>query len=89
MQHSIKSLLRPQLNLPFSHSQYYSLLGVNTTRHAFSAFLALIADPDYADVVRKMQEQINTNIGRETPRLADRQKLPYVEAVSHLSLCPF
>ena len=44
--------------------------------------IAVLADPDHAEIVKTMQDEIDTNIGDETPRLADKHKLPQVEAVS-------
>ncbi len=52
-----------------------------TTHRKVYTILAILADPDHADIVRRMQREIHTNIGKETPRLADKHKLPYIEAV--------
>ncbi len=53
--------------------------GVVTTQRMTYTILAILADPNHADVAKTMQKEIDTNIGKETPRLADKHKLPYTE----------
>ncbi len=57
--------------------------GLTTTLRTAYALLAILADPDHSHVVRKMQDEIDRNIGKDPPRIADKQrhKLPYIEAV--------
>ncbi len=54
--------------------------GLTTTLQMTCCMLAILADPDHANIVKKLREEIDTNIGKGIPRLADRQKLPFVEA---------
>ncbi len=55
--------------------------GLTTTSRMIYTILAIFADPDHADIVQKMQTEIDKNIGKEIPRLADKRKLPYTGAV--------
>ena len=46
------------------------------------AMVAILADPDHADVVRKMREELDANLGEEPLRLNNKHKTPYCEAVT-------
>ena len=73
-------------DINISHMAADLMAGVTTMQRITYTILAILADPNHADIVRKMHKEIQTNIGRETPRLADKHKLPYVEAVIFESL---
>ncbi len=54
---------------------------IATTFGAAYAFIALLADPDYSDIVTKMREQIDSVVQRdEQPRLKHKSSLPLIEA---------
>ena len=54
-------------------------LGVITTVGATYAFLSLMTL--YPDKQRKLQQEVDDVIGGRLPRLADRPKMHYMEAV--------
>ncbi len=54
--------------------------GLTSIHRTIYAMLAILADPDHAHIVKEMQKEIDANIGNETFRMADKHKLPYVEA---------
>ena len=56
--------------------------GVNTTVGASYAFLSLMTL--YPDKQKKLQQEVDDVIGSRLPRLADRPKMHYMEAVSEL-----
>ena len=58
-----------------------SLMGAAelTTHGIIYSILAILAG--HVDVAKKMQKEIEANIGNRPPKLSDRQKLPFVEAV--------
>ena len=56
------------------------ILGVSTTVGATHSFLSLMTL--YPDKQRKLQQEVDHVIGSRLPRLADRPKMHYMEAVS-------
>ena len=48
------------------------------------AILSIITDPEHAEVVKKMREELDANLGNEPLRLSEKHKIPYCEAVSAL-----
>ena len=59
---------------------FCNILGVITTVGATYAFLSLMTL--YPDKQRKLQQEVDDVIGSRLPRLADRPKMHYMEAVS-------
>ncbi len=43
--------------------------------------VAIITDPDHAGIVKKMRQELDTNLGQEPMRLSEKHKIPYCEAV--------
>ncbi len=55
-----------------------------TTTRALLAFIALLADPDYIELAKRMREQIDSVLDKdEDPRLEHKDRLPLIEAVRH------
>ena len=60
------------------------IAGTETTNTSIRWLLLIMLY--FPEVQRKCQEELDANIGEKTPELADREKLPYIEAVIHESL---
>ncbi len=57
--------------------------GLTTTQRMMYTILAILADHEHSDVIKRMQDEIDRNIGKDPPRISDKQmhRLPFVEAV--------
>ncbi len=50
------------------------------------AMLAVLTDPEHAEIVKKMREELDANLGQEPIRLSEKHKIPYCEAVSEFMI---
>ena len=55
-------------------------VGTSTTFRAKHALVAILTN--YPELQKRLQREVDEAIGKETPRLADKEKMPYTEAVS-------
>ena len=55
-------------------------VGTSTTFRATHALVAILTN--YPELQKQLQREVDEAIGGETPRLADKEKMPYTEAVS-------
>ena len=55
-------------------------VGTSTTFRATHALVAILAN--YPELQKRLQREVDKAIGEETPRLADKEKMAYTEAVS-------
>ena len=58
------------------------LSGTGTTFRATHSFVAILTNNP--DLQKRLQQEVDEAVGDETPRLADKEKMPYMEAVGHL-----
>ena len=56
-----------------------SFTGTATTFRATHAYVAILTNNP--DLQKRLQREVDEAIGEETPRLADKEKMPYMEAV--------
>ena len=55
-------------------------VGTSTTFRATHALVAILTNNP--ELQKRLQREVDEAIGEETPRLADKEKMPYMEAVS-------
>ena len=58
------------------------LLGTGTTYRATHSFVAILTNN--RELQKRLQQEVDEAVGDETPRLADKEKMPYMEAVRTL-----
>ena len=56
-----------------------SFAGTATTYRATHAFVAILTNSP--QLQKRLQREVDEAIGEEVPRLADKEKMPYMEAV--------
>ena len=56
-----------------------SFAGTATTYRATHAFVAILTNSP--QLQKRLQREVDEAIGEEVPRLADKEKMPYIEAV--------
>ena len=56
------------------------VLGTGTTFRATHSFVAILTNNP--ELQKRLQQEVDEAVGDETPRLADKEKMPYMEAVS-------
>ena len=58
------------------------MLGTGTTFRATHSFVAILTNKP--ELQKRLQQEVDKAVGDETPRLADKDKMPYMEAVRFL-----
>ena len=58
--------------------------GTGTTFRATYSFVAILTNNP--ELQKRLQQEVDETVGDETPRLADKEKMPYMEAVCYLKV---
>ena len=58
--------------------------GTGTTFRATHSFVAILTNNP--ELQKRLQQEVDEAVGDETPRLADKEKMPYMEAVRGLKI---
>ena len=68
--------------LPLWCKLIVQFLGTGTTYRATHSFVAILTNNP--ELQKRLQQEVDEAVGDETPRLADKEKMPYLEAVRGL-----
>ena len=60
---------------------FFFFSGTATTFRATHSFVAILTNNP--ELQTRLQQEVDEAVGDETPRLADKEKMPYMEAVRH------